>query len=59
MDDPMLPPGGNPRWRDRLGMYLLGIAIGCLILGWLFSMRQQAASRQGPPPAASPGAPSP
>jgi len=42
-----------------LGMYLLGIAIGCLILGWLFSMRQRAASPQGPPPAGTPGAPSP
>jgi uncharacterized membrane-anchored protein YhcB (DUF1043 family) len=32
--------------RERLGMYVLGIAIGCVILGLIFTMRNQAARQQ-------------
>ena len=35
-------------FRERLGMYLLGLAIGCAILGVIFTMRRQAAPPSPP-----------
>ncbi|MBX3377924.1 MAG: hypothetical protein KF678_13085 [Phycisphaeraceae bacterium] len=34
--------------RERLGVYLLGVAIGCVISGLILMGRHQA--KQGPPP---------
>jgi hypothetical protein len=41
-----MPPQDRSPFRERLGMYVLGIAIGCVILGLIFTMRNQAARRQ-------------
>ena len=48
----------DPRvgFRERLGMYVLGIAIGCAILGVIYMMRPQtqrqpaAGATPSPPP---------
>ena len=45
-----MPDQNRAAFRERLGMYLLGIAIGFVILGLIFTMRKQAASRVQPPP---------
>jgi hypothetical protein len=49
------PPPDRSAFRERLAMYALGIAIGFMILGLIYSMRRQAAQRQTtPPPATTP-----
>ncbi len=46
-----MPDQDRAAFRERLGMYILGIAIGCVILGIIFTMRSQALRQQGAPPA--------
>ncbi len=56
----MNPPASTSAFRERLGMYLLGIAIGCAILGFIFSMRRQAMQQPGAQnPAPPPSSPTP
>jgi hypothetical protein len=50
------------RFRERLGTYLIGVAIGCMIVGVLLMNRQRMAQREAArraaqePPASAPGA---
>lgn len=44
------PLGDRPVWRERLGTYLLGVAIGLVLVGVLLWGRAQAIRRQPPPP---------
>lgn len=39
-----------PGFRQRLGYYLFGLAVGCTLLGILWYMRAQAARSQPPSP---------
>jgi hypothetical protein len=44
----------------RLGVYLLGLGIGLLLLGMIYTQRQQMKAHQAkpaPPPSAAPAAP--
>lgn len=36
----------RPVWRERLGVYLLGVAIGLVLVGTLLWGRYQAAKRE-------------
>jgi hypothetical protein len=36
----------DARFRERLGTYLLGVAIGLTLLGFLYMARWQASQRQ-------------
>lgn len=44
------PPGTQPKNRfvEKLGVYLLGVAIGLLFLGWVQWQKSQSAKRQQP-----------
>jgi hypothetical protein len=42
-----MPPPRSP-FRERLGTYLLGLAIGCVIAGFIFMGKYQARKRQTP-----------
>jgi hypothetical protein len=33
------------KFRERLGYYLMGVAIGCMVLGFAWMARKQAAQR--------------
>ncbi|MBX3358046.1 MAG: hypothetical protein KF745_06435 [Phycisphaeraceae bacterium] len=35
------------RWREGIGLYLMGMAIGCLLLGLLWMGRAQRAGQAG------------
>lgn len=48
------PLGDRPVWRERLGTYLLGVAIGLVLVGVLLWGRAQAIRGHPPPPAAAP-----
>lgn len=54
----MLPDQKRSAFRERLGTYLLGLAIGCCIVGFIFYGRYQAKQRQAaqqtPPASATP-----
>lgn len=41
----MNPPSRSPL-RERLGTYFLGVAIGCVLVGFIFMGRYQAKQRQ-------------
>ncbi|HYE02326.1 MAG TPA: hypothetical protein VD963_03720 [Phycisphaerales bacterium] len=49
MTRPATPARGGSGFRDRLGYYLLGVAIGCAFTGLIIAARLRAA-----PPAARP-----
>lgn len=46
--------GDRPVWRERIGTYLLGVAIGLLLVGVLLWGRYQAALRQRQAPQGAP-----
>ncbi|MFM9995751.1 MAG: hypothetical protein ACKVU4_08125 [Phycisphaerales bacterium] len=46
--------GDRPVWRERIGTYLLGVAIGLVLVGTLLWGRYQAAQRQQQAPAGAP-----
>lgn len=43
-----MQPSRSP-FRERLGTYLLGVAIGCVIAGFIFMGKYQARKRNAPP----------
>ena len=56
------PSHERSRFRERLGTYLMGVAIGCMMVGVLYMSRQMVLKREaalraaeepatGPPPA--------
>lgn len=51
-----MPMSRSP-FRERLGMYLLGVAIGLMILGFIYMARQRAAQRRPPPSPQAPASP--
>ncbi len=51
-------PNTGSTFRERLGVYLVGVALGCLILGMFWSARKRAAQQQAQP-ASPPVAPMP
>jgi len=42
----MPAPTTRSAFRERLGMYLLGLAIGLVIMGFMFMARQNAARQR-------------
>jgi hypothetical protein len=51
-------PAPRSPFRERLGTYLLGVAIGCVIAGFIVMGKYQAKKRQTGPPASLQSAPS-
>jgi hypothetical protein len=45
--------------RRRLGVYALGVAVGLLLLGTIYTQRRQMAARQAAEQAQRQGAPAP
>ncbi len=41
-----LPTQQRSAFRERLGTYLMGVAIGCMIVGFMLYGRSQAKQRQ-------------
>jgi uncharacterized integral membrane protein len=50
---------GKREFRERLGVYLLGVAIGCMILGIIFMNRQIMRQRRAAQRAAEHAQPAP
>lgn len=42
----MNTPTSRSAFRERLGTYLMGVALGCMIVGFIFYGRFQAKQRQ-------------
>lgn len=48
-----MPDQNRAAFRERLGMFALGVAIGFVILGLIVAMRQRSAQTAPPPAPAS------
>jgi hypothetical protein len=54
-----MAPAPSSAFRERLAYYLLGVAISCVLLGFLWAARYQAAQRRAAQSAAPAAAPAP
>ncbi|MBX3402929.1 MAG: hypothetical protein KF699_05885 [Phycisphaeraceae bacterium] len=64
VNNPSRPPDTGSTFRDRLMYYLFGVALGCVMIGMMFSIRakmarQEQARREAEAAAAQNPAPNP